>query len=82
MLISVLRETVSLTRFKLAFSCLFHVPAAIVEIASPKRKAGTVINETVIPPEALSQGDTGDLSRIQVIKRTAKIPRAISSTKK
>lgn len=73
MLINVLSELFSFTRFKFAETCLFHVPEATVEIARPKRKAGTVINDTEIPPEDLNQGAKGDLSKIQEIERTAKM---------
>lgn len=79
MLINVLSELFSFTRFKLADTCLFHMPEATVEMASPKRNAGTVINDTVIPPEDLNQDDKGDLSKIQGIERTANMLSAINT---
>ena len=82
MLINVLSELFSFTRFVLAETCLFHVPEATVEIASPKRKAGTVINDTAIPPEDLNQADKGDLFKIQNIETTAKMLSAVSSAMK
>lgn len=82
MLINVLSELFSFTRFKLADTCLFHVPEATVEMASPNRNAGTVINDTEIPPEDLNQGDKGDLSKIQEIERMEKMPSAINPAMK
>ncbi|APB99447.1 hypothetical protein A4F89_08920 [Polynucleobacter asymbioticus] len=76
MLVNVLTAVDSFTRLELAETWLSQMDEDSVDIDSPNKNAGTVINETAIPSEFLNQFDNGDFSRNQVIANTEHAARA------